>query len=110
MMYGPSAEGAALVATAFAAPSGGTGHACFKYLTEHDLTLCWRLFAGQDGSVDIVASDHSPSTPDVKLFDTGDFLSSWGGFAGLPVWNPPEGHPSQISIFCETNTRARPSV
>ena len=38
--------------------------------------------AAQDGSVDIVASDHSPSTPDVKLFDTGDFLNSWGGFAG----------------------------
>ena len=42
----------------------------------------------QDGSVDTVASDHSPSTPDVKLFDTGDFLNSWGGFAGLCSLKP----------------------
>ena len=41
----------------------------------------------EDGIIDSVASDHSPSTPDVKLFDTGDFLKAWGGFAGESAWS-----------------------
>jgi allantoinase len=32
------------------------------------------------GGVDIVASDHSPSTPDLKA---GDFWKAWGGIAGV---------------------------
>lgn len=32
------------------------------------------------GDVDIVASDHSPTTPEMK---SGDFASSWGGIAGV---------------------------
>jgi allantoinase len=30
----------------------------------------------------MVASDHSPATPALKLLDEGDFLSAWGGIAG----------------------------
>ena len=32
------------------------------------------------GDVDIVASDHSPTTPEMK---GGDFASAWGGIAGV---------------------------
>jgi allantoinase len=32
------------------------------------------------GNVDVVASDHSPSTPDLKA---GDFWKAWGGIAGV---------------------------
>jgi allantoinase len=32
------------------------------------------------GNVDVVASDHSPSRPDLK---TGDFWKAWGGIAGV---------------------------
>ncbi len=49
--------------------------------------------------MDIVASDHSPSTPDVKLFDTGDFINSWGGFAGPFAWSPPESQPSLLHML-----------
>ena len=61
---------------------------CMYTVAVHTAFQCLEInasspFAVQDGSVDTVASDHSPSTPDVKLFDTGDFLNSWGGFAGL---------------------------
>jgi allantoinase len=34
-----------------------------------------------DGRVDFVASDHSPTTPSLKV--AGDFRASWGGVAGV---------------------------
>jgi allantoinase len=44
-----------------------------------------------DGTIDLVVSDHSPCTPDLKSLDAGDFGTAWGGIAsvqlGLPlVW------------------------
>ena len=30
----------------------------------------------------MLASDHSPSTPAMKLLDSGNFLAAWGGIAG----------------------------
>lgn len=33
--------------------------------------------------IDFIVSDHSPCTPDLKLFSTGDFIKAWGGIAGL---------------------------
>ena len=38
--------------------------------------------------VDCVVSDHSPCTPDLKRFDTGDFGQAWGGIAGLQLGLP----------------------
>ena len=51
--------------------------------------LLWEALA--DGTIDLVVSDHSPCTPELKRFDTGDFGDAWGGIAsvqlGLPaVW------------------------
>jgi allantoinase len=42
------------------------------------------LWAGLlDGTIDLVVSDHSPSTADRKLAGDGDFQVAWGGIAGL---------------------------
>jgi allantoinase len=35
--------------------------------------------------IDIVVSDHSPSTPDLKRLDTGDFGAAWGGISSLQL-------------------------
>ncbi|MCI9889507.1 allantoinase AllB [Micrococcales bacterium 31B] len=44
------------------------------------------LWAGlADGLIDIVVTDHSPCTADLKRFDLGDFGLAWGGIAGLQV-------------------------
>jgi allantoinase len=44
------------------------------------------LWAGlRDGVIDSVVSDHSPCTPDLKRFDTGDFGAAWGGIASLQL-------------------------
>ena len=48
-----------------------------------------RLWAAlRDGVVDAVVSDHSPSTPELKRLDTGDFGEAWGGIASLQLGLP----------------------
>jgi allantoinase len=38
-----------------------------------------------DGDIDIVVTDHSPSTPELKFAHGGDFGLAWGGIAGLQL-------------------------
>jgi allantoinase len=42
----------------------------------------------EDGVVDLVASDHSPCPPAMKLPASGDFLRAWGGIASLELGLP----------------------
>src|SRR5881409_1709812 len=45
-----------------------------------------RLWGGlADGTLDLVASDHSPAPPALKCLDTGDFVRAWGGVASLEL-------------------------
>uniref|UniRef100_A0A182MPY1 allantoinase n=1 Tax=Anopheles culicifacies TaxID=139723 RepID=A0A182MPY1_9DIPT len=50
----------------------------------------WR--AVQDGEIDLVVSDHSPSTPQMKLLtegkQRGNFLEAWGGISSLQLGLP----------------------
>jgi allantoinase len=41
-----------------------------------------------DGSIDMIASDHSPAPPAVKLHESGDFAASWGGIAAIQQMLP----------------------
>lgn len=54
-----------------------------------DIMQCNLLFISgiqfQDGHIDMLSSDHSPSAPELKLFDEGDFLRAWGGISSLQV-------------------------
>jgi allantoinase len=48
-----------------------------------------RLWAGiAEGTLDMVVSDHSPCTPDMKALDTGDFGVAWGGISSLQLGLP----------------------
>jgi allantoinase len=38
-----------------------------------------------DGTIDLVASDHSPCPPSMKLHEEGDFLRAWGGISSLQL-------------------------
>lgn len=43
-----------------------------------------RLWAGlAEGTIDMVVSDHSPCTPELKGLEAGNFLQAWGGIASL---------------------------
>lgn len=50
----------------------------------HQEQLWSALKAGQ---IDMVVSDHSPCTPDLKKLDTGDFSQAWGGISSLQFGN-----------------------
>ncbi|MFC3995493.1 allantoinase AllB [Nocardiopsis sediminis] len=65
-------------------PAGATQFKCCPPIRgTANRDLLWRALA--DGLVDCVVSDHSPSTPDLKDLDTGDFGTAWGGISGLQV-------------------------
>jgi allantoinase len=75
---------------AFAAedvPDGATSFKCCPPIREarHREGLWGAL---SDGDVDLVASDHSPCTADLKRLDAGDFGTAWGGIASLQVALP----------------------
>jgi allantoinase len=40
------------------------------------------------GIIDMVASDHSPCTPELKLLAEGDFGAAWGGISSLQIGLP----------------------
>jgi len=46
----------------------------------------WRALA--DGSIDLIATDHSPCPPAMKCRETGDFLRAWGGISSLELSLP----------------------
>jgi allantoinase len=68
-------------------PDGATQYKCCPPIREADnRELLWKGLA--DGLVDCVVSDHSPCTPRLKRFDTGDFGTAWGGISSLQVGLP----------------------
>ncbi len=42
----------------------------------------------REGTIDLIASDHSPCPPARKAFDTGDFAAAWGGISSLQLLLP----------------------
>ena len=68
-------------------PDGATAFKCCPPIREaaHREAL-WAAL--RDGDIDLVVSDHSPCTPDLKRLDVGDFGLAWGGIASLQVALP----------------------
>ncbi|MEU6642333.1 allantoinase AllB [Saccharomonospora sp. NPDC046836] len=76
-----------LTFTAEEIDDGATQFKCCPPIREAaNRELLWQGLA--DGVIDCVVSDHSPCTPELKRFDTGDFGQAWGGIAGLQVGLP----------------------
>jgi len=66
---------------------GATEFKCCPPIREaENRELLWRGLA--DGVIDLVVSDHSPCTPELKRFDIGDFGVAWGGIASLQLSLP----------------------
>jgi allantoinase len=76
-------------------PDGRTEFKCAPPIRDDDnRAALWRGLA--DGVIDLVVSDHSPCTPELKKKESGDFAQAWGGIAslqfGLPlVWGEARG-------------------
>lgn len=68
-------------------PDGQTQYKCCPPVRgAGNQDLLWKALG--DGVIDIVVSDHSPSIPAMKLFESGDFFSAWGGISSLEVSLP----------------------
>jgi allantoinase len=59
-----------------------------------------------DGTLDFIASDHSPCPPEMKRKDSGDFFAAWGGIASLElalpaVWTSARSHGYPVGRLAE---------
>jgi len=63
-------------------PDGATHYKCCPPVREREnRESLWEALA--EGVIDMIVSDHSPCTPDLKVAETGDFMQAWGGIASL---------------------------
>lgn len=68
-------------------PAGSTQFKCAPPIRSmENRELLWRALGR--GVIDFVVSDHSPCAPELKKFEAGDFLTAWGGIAGLQFTLP----------------------
>ena len=68
-------------------PAGGTAYKCCPPIRESaNQDLLWQGLL--DGTIDYIASDHSPSTLDLKQLESGDFGTAWGGIASVQLALP----------------------
>ena len=73
-----------LTFTAEEIADGETQYKCCPPIREaSNRDLLWEGL--RDGTIDLVVSDHSPSTADLKHFETGDFGTAWGGISSLQL-------------------------
>jgi allantoinase len=65
-------------------PDGATAYKCCPPIREAaNRELLWQGL--QDGTIDCIVSDHSPSTLDLKDLENGDFAVAWGGVSSLQL-------------------------
>ena len=70
--------------TAEEIPTGGTQYKCCPPIREAgNRELLWEGL--QDGTINFIVSDHSPSTLDLKDLENGDFAVAWGGVSSLQL-------------------------
>ena len=68
-------------------PDGRTEFKCAPPIRERENRE--RLWQGlEDGTIDMIVSDHSPCTPELKKPETGDYVGAWGGIASLQLLLP----------------------
>lgn len=65
-------------------PNGATAFKCCPPIREaSNRELLWQGL--EDGIIDCIVSDHSPSTIDLKDLENGDFAVAWGGISSLQL-------------------------
>ena len=81
-------------------PTGSTIHKCAPPIRSRaNRERLWQAL--EDGTLDLIASDHSPCPPAMKGLAEGNFGTAWGGIAGLSlvlpvVWTSMQSHCPQL--------------
>ena len=77
-------------------PDGATWFKCAPPIREAaNREALWE--AVRSGLIEMIVSDHSPCIPELKRVPEGDFMSAWGGIAGLQF--------SFLAMFTEARRR-----
>ncbi len=80
-------------------PHGATAFKCAPPIREREnRELLWEAL--RDGTIDMIATDHSPATPDLKQ---GSFLEAWGGISSLQLLLPLVWTEARRRGFVETD-------
>ena len=83
-------------------PDGATEFKCCPPIREREnRERLWRAL--EEGTIEMVVSDHSPCPPEMKLPERGDFLEAWGGISSLQlrlpvVWTAMRRRTAQASL------------
>lgn len=73
--------------TSEAIPDKATLHKCAPPIrSRENREQLWQALG--DGTIDLIASDHSPCPPEMKRLGGGDFRTAWGGIASLSLALP----------------------
>ena len=63
---------------------GATAFKCAPPIREkRNQAALWRALA--EGTIDLIASDHSPCPPAMKQLESGDFVKAWGGIGSVEL-------------------------
>lgn len=91
-------------------PKGSTEYKCAPPI--RDRKNREGLWAGlMDGTLNMVVSDHSPCTPQLKKLEQGDFLGAWGGISSLQLglsvlYTHVRDRQLSLGRMCQWNCRA----
>ncbi|XP_071499224.1 allantoinase, mitochondrial-like [Diadema antillarum] len=90
-------------------PQGATHFKCCPPIRQkNNQEVLWQAL--KDGDIDMVVSDHSPCTPELKVLEEGDFMKAWGGISSLQFglslfWTGAKkngmGLQDMVSLMCE---------
>ena len=73
--------------TAETIPKGATLFKCAPPIRNREnREQLWQAL--RDGTIDLVATDHSPCPPEMKRLAEGNFRTAWGGIASLSIALP----------------------
>lgn len=73
--------------TAETIPQGATLFKCAPPIrSRENREQLWQAL--RDGTIDLVATDHSPCPPEMKRLEEGNFRTAWGGIASLSIALP----------------------
>ncbi len=68
-------------------PDGATLYKCAPPIREREnRERLWTAL--RDGTIDMIATDHSPCLPEMKRKESGNFMDAWGGIASLQLSLP----------------------
>jgi len=76
-----------LYASAEQIPDGATQFKCAPPIrSQQNQDQLWSALL--NGTIDLIATDHSPCPPAMKCFESGSFLEAWGGISSLSLSLP----------------------